>query len=92
MRNVGGAVDNYPIESLAQAAVDSDENERKSWSTQDTYDGCLTKWILPRWRSYRLSKVKAVAVELWLKILNFSDGVSLARGSKAKIKITLSGR
>ena len=45
----------------------SDDEPRKSWSTQDTYDGYLRKWILPRWRSYRLSEVKAVAVEQWLK-------------------------
>jgi hypothetical protein len=49
----------------------SDEDERKSWSTQDTYDGYLRKWILPRWRSHRLSEVKAVAVEEWLKTLSF---------------------
>ena len=27
----------------------SDDESRKSWSTQDTYDGYLRKWILPRW-------------------------------------------
>ena len=87
-----GSVDDYPSESLAQAAVDSlrltinqpvpqgvvkdisvetlvnhyrehelpdifykdnpekisDEQERKSYSTQGTYDGYLRKWILPR--------------------------------------------
>ena len=49
----------------------SDEQERKSYSTQGTYDGYLRKWILPRWRSYRLSEVKAVEVEQWLKTLSF---------------------
>lgn len=63
----------------------SDDDPRKSWSTQDTYDGYLRKWILPRWRSYRLSEVKAVAVEQWLKTLSFENGDPLARGSKAKI-------
>ncbi len=62
----------------------SDEDERKSWSTQDTYDGYLRKWILPRWRSHRLSEVKAVAVEQWLKTLSFENGDPLARGSKGK--------
>jgi hypothetical protein len=128
-----GAVEDYPTESLAQAAVDSlrltinqtvpqelikdisvetlvshyrehelpdifhKENperisgdERKSYSTQDTYDGYLRKWILPRWRSYRLSEVKAVEVERWLKTLCFSDGVPLAKGSKAKIRNIMS--
>jgi len=128
-----GAVEDYPTESLAQAAVDSlrltinqsvpqelikdisvetlvnhyrehelpdifyKENpekvlddERKSYSTQDTYNGYLRKWILPRWRSYRLSEVKAVEVERWLKTLCFPDGVPLAKGSKAKIRNIMS--
>jgi integrase len=128
-----GAVEDYPTESLAQAAVDSlrltinqsipqelikdisvetlvnhyrehelpdifykenpekvSDDERKSYSTQDTYDGYLRKWILPRWRSYRLSEVKAVEVERWLKTLCFPDGVPLAKGSKAKIRNIMS--
>ena len=128
-----GAVEDYPTESLAQAAVDSlrltinqsvprelikdisvetlvnhyrehelpdifykdnpekvSDDERKSYSTQDTYDGYLRKWILPRWRSYRLSEVKAVQVERWLKTLCFPDGVPLAKGSKAKIRNIMS--
>ena len=68
----------------------SDEESRKSWSTQDTYDGYLRKWILPRWRSYRLSEVKAVAVEQWLKTLSFENGDPLAKGSKAKIRNIMS--
>jgi integrase len=44
----------------------------------------LNKWILPRWRSYRLSEVKAVDVEAWLKTL------PLARGSRAKIRNLMS--
>lgn len=68
----------------------SDDESRKSWSTQDTYDGYLRKWILPRWRSYRLSEVKAVAVEAWLKTLSFENGNPLSRGSKAKIRNIMS--
>ena len=128
-----GSIDDYPTESLAQAAVDSlrltinqstpqelikdisvetlvnhyrehelpdifhrenpeniSDDERKSYSTQDTYDGYLRKWILPRWRSCRLSEVKAVEVERWLKTLCFPDGVPLAKGSKAKIRNIMS--
>ena len=59
--------------------------ERKSYATQVTYDGYLRKWILPQWRSYRLTEVKAVEVERWLKTLQ------LARGSKAKIRNIMSG-
>lgn len=68
----------------------SDDESRKAWSTQDTYDGYLRKWILPRWRSYRLSEVKAVAVEAWLKTLSFENGDPLSRGSKAKIRNIMS--
>jgi integrase len=45
------------------AAQVSDDEQRKTYSTQHTYDGYLRKWILPRWRSYKLSEVKAVEVE-----------------------------
>ena len=48
------------------AEVAEDEN-RKSYATQDTYEGYLKKWILPRWKSYRLQDVKSVQVEQWLK-------------------------
>jgi hypothetical protein len=56
----------------------------KSFSTQTTYAGYLRKWILPRWRSYRLNDVKAVQVEQWLKSLPVS------RGTKAKIRNIMS--
>lgn len=63
--------------------VAEDEN-RKSYATQDTYEGYIKKWILPRWKSYRLPDVKAVQVEQWLKSL------PLAPGSKAKIRNIMS--
>ncbi len=62
----------------------SDDELRKSFSTQVTYQGYLTKWILPRWRSYRLTDVKPVHVEQWLKSL------PLSKGSKAKIRNIMS--
>jgi integrase len=60
------------------------EEGRKSYSTQETYEGYLKKWILPKWESYRLGDVKAVYVEQWLKSL------PLARGSRAKIRNLMS--
>jgi len=57
---------------------------RKSYATQATYEGYLKKWILPRWRSYCISDVKAVQVEEWLRSL------PLAPGSKAKIRNIMS--
>jgi integrase len=61
-----------------------DDETRKSYSTQSTYQGYLNKWILPRWRSYRLTDVKPIQVELWLKSL------PLSKGSKAKIRNIMS--
>ena len=61
-----------------------EDETRKSFSTQTTYAGYLRKWILPRWRSYRLTDVKAVQVEQWLKSLPVS------RGTKAKIRNIMS--
>jgi len=64
-------------------APDAGEDS-KSYATQKTYEGYLRKWILPRWRSYRLTEIKAVEVERWLKPL------VLARGTKAKIRNIMS--
>ena len=61
-----------------------EDETRKAFSTQATYAGYLRKWILPRWRSYRLADVKAVQVEQWLKSL------PLSRGTKAKIRNIMS--
>jgi integrase len=61
-----------------------DDETRKSYSTQLTYQGYLKKWILPRWRSYRLTEVKPVHVEEWLKSLPMS------KGSKAKTRNIMS--
>ncbi len=60
------------------------DEQQKAYSTQYAYEVYLKKWILPRWRSYRLIDVKAVDVEKWLKSL------LLARGSKAKIRNLMS--
>ena len=66
------------------------EEQRKSYATQDVYDGYLRKWILPRWRSYRLTEIKAVDVEKWLKNLCFPNGIPLAKGTKAKVRNIMS--
>ena len=56
------------------------EDAGKTFATCETYEGYLRKWILPRWKSYRLRDVKSVAVEEWLKSL------PLMNGSRAKIR------
>lgn len=79
------------IFNKTKPAPDAAEDDRKSYATQITYDGYLRNWVLPRWRSYRLSEVKAVDVETWLKTLCFpKTSISLARGSKAKIRNIMS--
>ena len=75
--------DIYYKKSKLPEDIAEDEN-RKSYATQDTYEGYLNKWILPRWKSYRLPDVKSVQVEQWLKSL------TLAPGSKAKIRNIMS--
>jgi integrase len=56
-----------------------------------TYEGYLKKWIIPRWGACRLTDIKAVEVEKWLKTLCFKKtGIPLARGSKAKIRNIMS--
>jgi integrase len=70
---------------------DAADEDRKSYSTQVTYEGYLKKWILPRWRVCRLTDIKATEVEKWLKSLCFpKTGVPLARGSRAKIRNIMS--
>jgi integrase len=59
-------------------------NCSKTRKTQVTYEGYFNKWILPRWGSYRVTDVKAVAVEQWLRSLPY------ANGSKAKARNIMS--
>jgi hypothetical protein len=46
-------------------------NHRKAHSTKAGYKCYLDNWVRPRWRSYRLSEVKTVAVEEWLANLPY---------------------
>src|SRR5438876_37700 len=56
----------------------------KTYSTKLTYEGYLSKWILPRWGNYLLTRINAGEVELWLRSL------PLARSSGAKARNLLS--
>ena len=79
------------IFNKVKPAPDAAEEDRKSYATQVTYEGYLKKWIIPRWGTCRLTDVKAVEVEKWLKTLCFKKtGIPLARGSKAKIRNIMS--
>ncbi len=59
-------------------------NHRKAYSTKAGYKCYLDNWVLPRWGSYRLTDVKAVAVEEWLA------GLTLTAGTKAKLRNIMS--
>jgi len=57
-----------------------EHNNKRAYSTRAAYKCYLKNWILPRWKTYRLTDVKAVAAEEWLGCL------SLAPGTKAKLR------
>ena len=56
--------------------------EGKAYSTRHRCNSVLNKWILPRWQDLRISDVRTIDVENWLRSLR------LARGTKAKIRKT----
>jgi integrase len=56
--------------------------EGKAYSTRHRCNSVLNKWILPRWQNTRISEVRTIDVENWLR------GLSLARGTKAKLRKT----
>ncbi len=60
------------------------EDSNKAYSTRKAYQSYLKNWIMPVWGSYRVSAVKTVAVEDWLRTL------SLAPGTKAKMRNIMS--
>jgi len=61
-----------------------DSDARKAHSTKEAYESYLTNWILPRWKSHKLTEVKTVAVEAWL------SQIERARATKAKIRNIMS--
>lgn len=63
--------------------IDNGE-EGKAYSTRDRYDSCLSRWITPRWGGYRLSDVKTIAVEQWLR------KIERASATKARIRNLMS--
>src|ERR1035437_2397853 len=58
-------------------------DEGKAYSTRNRCNSVLNKWVLPRWQSTKISEVRTIEVENWLR------GLALARGTKAKIRKTL---
>lgn len=62
----------------------ANRNPRIAYSTKKAYAGYLRKWIEPRWGEYRLSDIRAVEVESWLRSLN------RASGTRCKIRNVMS--
>lgn len=58
--------------------------ERKAFATVEAHESYLDLHILPKWKDYKLSEVKTVAVERWL------DSLPLAPASKTKIRNIMS--
>lgn len=56
----------------------------KDPSTQDGYMSYARNWILPRWGSVLLQRVRTVEVERWLR------DATVANGTRAKIKCVMS--
>ncbi|HEY1463354.1 MAG TPA: tyrosine-type recombinase/integrase [Terriglobales bacterium] len=60
------------------------EDSNKAYSTRKAYQSYFKNWLVPVWGGHRISDVKTVAVEEWLRSL------SLAPGTKAKIRNIMS--
>jgi hypothetical protein len=56
----------------------------RTFSTRNSYEGNLRKWIVPRWNEHPTKTLKAGEVELWLRSL------PLARASCAKLRNLMS--
>jgi integrase len=60
------------------------DNLWRSYSTKRSYKAYMNRWIVPQWGSVRLSEVRTMEVESWLRRL------PLAKSSCAKIRNILS--
>ena len=62
----------------------TNDNLWRSYSTKRSYKAYLKRWIVPNWGNVRLSEVRTMEVESWLR------GLPLAKSSCAKIRNILS--
>jgi len=61
------------IDHFIQHELDNESSDR-AWSTKDGYRSYLKNWIRPYWGERKLTEVKTVAVEKWLRSLTLADG------------------
>ena len=78
LMTMGQLIDHYTKEELG------DKRHTKAQSTVDVYLEYLKYWIAPEWKNTRVSAVKPVEVEGWLRSLD------LANGTKAKLRNIMS--
>jgi integrase len=68
------------------------DGEGLAFATKDNYRSYLRRWIVPQWGGHPFDKVKAVAIESWLKTLwlpeckRWPKGKRLSAGGKKKIR------
>ena len=62
----------------------------KAFSTQEGYKNYLDLHVLPKWGRYRLSGIKAVEVEVWLRGLKTVKGKPASPGTRTKIRNLMS--
>lgn len=77
------AADNPAVPlTVAQLVKHYTDNElpSKAYSTQRTVETSLNVWVTPKWGEQRLSDVRTVEVESWLRTL------SLANATKSKVR------
>ena len=60
------------------------ENTWRSYATKKCYAVYLRRWIVPQWGQFRLSDIRTIQVEVWLRNL------ALAKSSCAKIRNLMS--
>jgi integrase len=75
--------DNHAVPlTITQLVKHYTDNElpSKAYSTQRTVETSLNVWVTPKWGADRLSDVRTVEVENWLR------GLSLANATKAKVR------
>jgi integrase len=97
--SMAALVEHYTQTELAEP---EDEESGKAYSTRRKSKQLLQRWVIPRWGKVRIDAITTVSVENWLKTLfrvkkptkevpeEESPKVRLARGTRAKIRNTMS--
>ena len=82
--NVSNLIDHYIATEL------SIDEPRHSHATRLICREFLVRWIKPHWGRFKLTDVRTMAVESWLRELKRRDGEDLSNSTKAKIRNVMS--